>query len=134
MISLCRNSVAPEEAYAGGYGGGDDDVGVGGRADDTEPDPTFVLYQSSALVALVPEGGSDDAPSLVVRRTGGGLVLILAKNEAEKGKKNTKLEIHTVMMMPNTRKSTAVVRHPMMMHASRYILPFLHKTYNTYPT
>ena len=85
MISLCRNSVAPEEAYARGYGGGDDDDGVEGRTDDTEPDPTFVLYQSSAHVALVPEGGSDDAPSLVVRRTGGGLVLILPKEEAEKG-------------------------------------------------
>ena len=60
---------------------------------DTEEDrsesplPTFVLHKSTSLVALVPLSGGDDAPSLVVRRVGGGHVSVRGKKEAQRGER-----------------------------------------------
>ena len=51
------------------------------------PLPTFVLHQSTSLVALVPLSGGDDAPSLVVRRVAGGHVSVRGKKQAQRGEK-----------------------------------------------
>lgn len=83
-MGLCRSTVsrvAPEEALLQQNARAD----VDGGDNDADKLPTFVLFESATHLALVPEGGSHDAPSLVVRRVGDGQVVVRGKNEARKG-------------------------------------------------
>jgi hypothetical protein len=62
--------------------------GGGGTGDDAAQAAAlhrFVLYESATHVALVPEGGADHAPALLVRRVGDGRVVVCGKKRAQAG-------------------------------------------------